>query len=188
MLETILIKSYKNPQACRHFDALKWLIAAAANKDVKRANISDAFAIIDGMYFATDGHRMHIYQPDSDELPLDYRLADGEYDVKQATKSQILLQKRDINMFPDVWRPLQYRPFNGLPDYMPSQLESYALSTFLRYVYQHIGLFNVKFLSDAFMPLVNMHFERTGDGEYAALVFGNETRVAVVMPILEAGT
>ena len=90
---------------------------AIGNDEIKNKALT-YIHIDDGIYYTCDGHRLHCFLPDYDELPTSFNLPDGEYNLITANKKQIILQSIDEPAtYPDINRFLNYRRHNGIPDY-----------------------------------------------------------------------
>ena len=185
MNSTIIITPNKMvPHLMEHFEALIWL-CKATSEDSKRPTISKTIMVKDGICYATDGHRLHVYRQCTDSLPNDVILADGRYLIAHAGSKQLIFSVRDDNSdFPDVWKILSYRPSNGIPPFV-SISERTDYSRFLYHVYRHTALFDESMLRDAYRP-GRIEFERTGRDPLSGLVFGDEDQFALVMPLKES--
>lgn len=182
MPETIIIPNEKKafPVLVRQYEGLMWLIRACAPKGDKRLYLEQTFLVQDAICFATDGHRMHVFCQEDDDLREDMLLRDGQYKIESATKKSLILTRKpdDSLAYPNPWVILKYRPYNGIPDLRP---DSY--SRFLYHVCTNVGLFDKKYLSDAFIPDMTLHFEKMGASPLSGVVFGDENQFAVVMPL-----
>jgi hypothetical protein len=176
------------PIIANHFDALVWLFKARSN-DPKRENLRH-FHIENGIYFATDGMRMHVYTPEiPEELPKrpEFFPEDGNYEVVSCTKKQIVFRTAQEDfVYPDCWRVLSYRPTNGIPTFNGSSYRDGLrdFGRFVYHVYRHQAReFNLNYLEDAFMKDCDIKFERHSNSDIGPLIMGNENRFAVVMPL-----
>lgn len=181
MSKLIMIpKTNTYPVLIEHFESLLWLIKAVS-KDEVFTGMYKTIMVKDGICYATDGHRMHVYEQ-SDNLSLDYYLQDGRYKIESVNKKQIIFSVReDDDDFPDVERVLSYRAHKGIHSFAADD-SSNNYSWFLYHVYRNATLFYEPYLKDAFM-YGNLDFERTGYNQTSGLVFGNGHQIAMVMPL-----
>jgi hypothetical protein len=168
------------PIAANHFNSLLWLVKAAS-KDETRVNIYQTIHVEQGICYCTDGHRLHLYSQDDECLPADFTIADGNYLIKSVTKKNIVLVEKDPDdLFPDVNRLLNYVPNMTLKGESYGDFSSFTFDIFSKLK----TLINIDYLRDAFMPDENVSFERpAGREDRSALLFGNETRLAMIMPL-----
>lgn len=92
-MKTIIIENYKAVSCMRnHFDTMQWVISARTKDKAKYlfeyVNVSD-----NGTIACTDSHRLHIYNPDYENIPENYKIPKGNYIVISATKQSIVLQE-----------------------------------------------------------------------------------------------
>jgi hypothetical protein len=170
-----------------YFDALEWTLRARS-KDGTRQNLR-MLNSKDGFLACTDGNRLHVYQPDYDDLPLDCVIPDGNYEVTTATKKQIILTSDGSGRdFPDYWKILDYKAHNVISpiDVYYGSEKQYCDIFFTRLVY-HINtqskkMINLDFVKDA-MVEGQLNFQTDGR-DLGPLFFGNGSRLAVLMPII----
>jgi len=189
MKRTIIIKTSKSNHAMMyHFNALAWMIKAAST-DATRENLYQTISVQDGICYATDGHRLHIYSQD-EELPVDAYLMDGLYEIKAVSKKQIILIEKDTDAdFPDVTPLLSYRHLNGIPpltwDARDDKDQNYGF--FLHHLLGRVRwAFNERYLREAYMSEETMYFEQGLRSAYYGtrpIIFGNERRLAVIQPL-----
>ena len=124
---------------------------------------------------------MHVYSQDEECLPADFYIADGNYLIKSVTKKNIVLVEKDLeDLFPDVNRILDYVPDRTLNGQFYGDFSSFTFDIFSKLK----TLVNIDYLRDAYMPDESVSFERpAGMKDCAALLFGNETRLAMIMPV-----
>ena len=114
--KTIIIEKDKTSALSWHnyFNAIHWLIRARNIQNDTRIALKMIY-VEDGFMCCTDGHRLHVYAPDYEELPAECLLSNGLYEVKTANKKQIILTWNDEGWsFPDYWKILNYRPIDNL--------------------------------------------------------------------------
>lgn len=192
MSNTIIIEGAKSclPILGHHFDSMQWVLNARS-KDTTRA--IQYLYCDDGWLVCTDGHRMHVYVPYFEELPMHLQMENGMYDVVSMTKSKIILTRiEDPNIeFPDYYRIMQYKPVNGIQPFhsdLPYRSKPYdrslVLSRFYRHVYQ-IAHFNCEYLAQALWYDDEIRMERTGRNDMSALIMAGRDKIAVIMPIKE---
>ena len=189
MSDTMIIPFNKSYPVTRdHFNSLIWLFKASAPEKDDRRQLARSFKVEDGICYATDGHRLHVYnQNTTDELPAAQHIPDGVYKIVSATKSQIIISAKDDTFFPDHNCVLRYRPvkcFDGSAIYSSDARYGGGFSSFLRVVYQ-LGAYMIDYLTDAFIPDQQVWFEKSGPGELCALIIGNDRQIAMVMPLKE---
>ena len=188
-MDVIIIEKdkFKNVLAWQeYFDALEWTLRARS-KDGTRQNLR-MLNSKDGFLACTDGNRIHVYQPDYDDLPLDCVIPDGNYEVTTATKKQIILTSDGSGRdFPDYWKILDYKAHNVISpiDVYYGSKKQYCDIFFTRLVY-HINtqskkMINLDFVKDA-MVEGQLNFQTDGR-DLGPLFFGNGSRLAVLMPI-----
>ena len=90
----IIDKGIKAAVIEKHFSQLSWLIKAIGKDEAKNKALA-YIHIADGIYYTCDGHRLHCFLPDYNELPASFNLPDGEYNLVTANKKQIILQSID---------------------------------------------------------------------------------------------
>ena len=122
-----------------------------------------------------------MYSQDDECLPADFSIPDGNYLIKSVTKKNIILVEKDPDdLFPDVNRLLDYIPDRRLNGEIYSDFSSFTFDIFSKLK----TLINIDYLRDAFMPDERVSFERpAGREDVAALLFGNEARLAMIMPL-----
>jgi hypothetical protein len=173
----IIEKDKIKTMACeKYFSQLTWLLKARAiDKDKKSLQV---MCIKNGIYYATDGHRLHCFSPDIDNLPIDFNIPDGLYKVVSITKKQIVLNVVDDIQYPDIERVLDYKRYNGIKPFKGD------FTHFIHHLYtSNPQVFNINYLKDSFIDDETLTFDRMGDGEISGLLFGNENQFAVVMPL-----
>ena len=181
MNRTMIIEYWKvMPVVANHFNSLLWLVKAAS-KDELRVNIYQTIHVEQGICYCTDGHRMHVYSQDEECLPADFYIVDGNHLIKSATKKNIVLVEKDLeDLFPDVNRILDYIPDRTLNGQFYGDFSSFTFDIFSKLK----TLVNIDYLRDAYMPDENVSFERpAGREDRSALLFGNESRLAMIMPL-----
>lgn len=184
MNDTYIIETSKHiPVIYNHFNRLQYVIRATS-KDETRRNLK-CVHIQDGIYYGTDGHRLHVYSPDCDNLPVDYIIPDGNYDVLTNNKKQIIFRLADVD-FPDIDRILSYRRHNGIDPFMASNdPKNHNFYLFTYYVItQTEQAFNLDYLRDAIFT-GELIFDRTTKekGGMSPLVIGNDSQFAMIMPL-----
>jgi hypothetical protein len=181
MNRTMIIEYWKfMPITANHFNSLLWLVKAAS-KDETRVNIYQTIHVEQGICYCTDGHRMHVYSQDEDSLPADFHIPDGNYLIKSITKKNIVLVEKDPDdLYPDVNRLLDYVPDRTLNGKIYCDFSLFTFDIFSKLN----TLVNIDYLRDAYMPDESVSFERPAGMEgLAALLFGNETKLAMIMPL-----
>ena len=183
MTTYIIDKIIKAPVIEKHFFQLSWLIKAIV-KDETRNKALTYTHIANGIYYTCDGHRLHCFLPDHDELPTSFNLPDGEYNLVTANRKQIILQSIDEPVtYPDINKILNYRHCNGIPAYFLQSTTAHDLSLLNHHIISNTGqCFNLDYIKDAAFD-GTITFDRTDTGKGSALVFGCETQFALVMPI-----
>jgi len=179
----VIDKSIKAAVIEKHFFQLSWLLKAIGKDETKNKALT-YLHIADGIYYACDGHRLHCFLPDYDELPTSFNLPDGEYNLVTANKKQIILQSIDEPVtYPNMNRSLNYRRYNEIPPYVLESTTSHGLSLLNYHIISNTGqCFNLDYIRDAVFD-GTITFERTDADNGNALVFGCETQFAMVMPI-----
>ena len=180
MPRTIIIEPTKiYPVMVRHYELLLWCLKARSRNEL-RPNLM-FMNVTDGICQCTDGYRIHLYQQDAD-VRGDYYVPDGLWEVKAATKKNIVLVEVKDMPFPDVWKVFADRPENGIPMLCcVDSKDCTGWDIFIRHLYRNQEkLFSMKYLEDSFMQDELISFEQHGRDEM--LVFGNEDRIAAIMP------
>jgi len=147
-MNIIIEQSKTIPVRYQHFNALTWLIKAAAG-DVMRHNISQIIHVNQGICYCTDGQRLHVYSQDSEELPTNDYLQDGNYRIKSATKKLIILETVDPDEF-------EYPAVDRILAYQPKVTKHYrTMAHFTNFVFTIFHdwdtMINIDYLRDAFM-------------------------------------
>jgi hypothetical protein len=179
----IIDKSIKAAVIEKHFSQLSWLIKAIGRDETKNKALA-YIHIADGIYYTCDGHRLHCFLPDYDELPASFNLPDGEYNLVTANKKQIILQSIDEPAtYPNLNVILNYRRCNGVPAYFFRSTTSHDLSLLNHHIISNTGqCYDLDYIRDAAFD-GTITFDRMGLGELDGLVFGCKNQFAVVMPI-----
>jgi hypothetical protein len=166
-----------------YFNGLEWLIRARANDETRR-NLG-MISCRDGFLCCTDGHRLHLFAPDYDQLPADCLIPDGLYEVKAHTKKQIILVLNEEGLqYPEYWRVLEYKRHNGIK---PIDIAfGKNVNTALTYYAYHIStsthkMINLDYVKDAMIE-GHVMFETDGQ-DIGPLVMGNGEQLAVLMPL-----
>jgi hypothetical protein len=178
MNKTMIIEGWKtSPVTTTHLSNLLWL-AKVASKDDSKPNIYQTIHVEQGICYCTDGHRMHVYNQDGEYLPADFFVADGNYLIRSATRKNIILVEKDTDVpYPDVNQLLNYTPDRTLTGMLYSDFSLFTFDIFSKLK----TLISIDYLHDAYMPDERVSFERPAGGN--ALLFGNESRIAMVMPL-----
>lgn len=194
-METYVIENRKTIGSIgKYFNQLEWLYRAMS-KDETRRNIS-VIHVDNGIYFATDGSRLHVVSPDIEELPNtpEYNLPDGDYKFLQINKKQIILQKEDDIIYPDVWSILAYKPRNGIRPMIIARLDKkdYRKANLNRLIFHIISktynMFDINLIDDAMFE-GEIHFEQYSKNygcqnpDMSPIIMGNCDQFAVVMPL-----
>ena len=179
----IIDKSIKAAVIEKHFSRLSWLIKAIGRDETKNKALAYVH-IADGIYYTCDGHRLHCFLPDYDELPASFNLPDGEYNLVTANRKQIILQSVDEPAeYPNMNRFLNYRRYNGIDPYYLKSASSPDLSLFNYHITSNTGqCFNLDYIRDAVFE-GKIIFDRPDIGKESAIVFGCEDQFAMVMPM-----
>jgi hypothetical protein len=169
-----------------YFSGLEWVIKARS-KDDTRPNIQ-TLCSKDGFLCCTDGSRLHLFEPDNENLPPAFIIPDGLWEVQTATTKQIILVKSNLHLedYPDFWRVLSYRAHNGISPLVISygrDKKHIASLTILAY---HISVSTHKmirydFIQDALFE-GRLTFQTDGN-DLGPLFFGNERQLAVLCPL-----
>lgn len=173
-----------------HFSSLSWLIRAKSKEDLRLA--LTMIHVKDGIYFATDMHRLHVYCPNTEELPVNYILPDGNYEVITNNKNQIIFRAvpEGVCTYPDIWKILSYRPQNGIKPIKihfgykrDKDKEIVQLTKLAKHIYSNSDkTFRLDYLKDAIFE-GTIRFEKDAQGgEFRPIVFGNDEKIAVIMP------
>jgi DNA polymerase III sliding clamp (beta) subunit (PCNA family) len=171
-MEKLVIE--KNGKKDVDFDRIKWALRAVSTDDARPeiCGINVSYGVI----CATNGHRMHLATTDR-EIP------DGTYTVKSATKKLIVLEKNEYQ-YPDYERCIPKVHSEYRKDvYTNGNRENYDMSTFLATVYMSGQLFNVDYLTDAYMDDARIIIDIPEGKRPAVFVDGRTERLALVMPM-----
>lgn len=179
----VIDKIIKTAVIEKHFLQLSWLLKAIGKDETKNKALTYVY-IADGIYYSCDGHRLHCYLPDYDQLPVSFNLPDGEYNLVTANRKQIILQSVDKPAtYPDMNKFLNYRRNNGIDPYYLKSTSSPDLSLFNYHIVSSTGqCFNLDYIRDAAFE-GKIIFDRTCIGKESAIVFGSEDQFAMVMPM-----
>jgi hypothetical protein len=167
----------------QHFESLKYIIKAKSVDDTRK-NIM-CIHVEDGIYYGTDGCRLHVYSPEYDELPVRYLIPDGDYEVLTNNAKHIILRSVDVT-YPDVWRVLNYRRYNGIDKFVA--VNDKKRNNYDVFVYHLLTgtkqCFNLGNIKDA-MFTGEITFDRTKEDKnwMHPIVFGNEKQFAMIMPL-----
>jgi hypothetical protein len=169
-METILIEKSGNNDT--DFDNITWVLKARS-KDKHKVNLAGVF-IDGGLLVCTDGHRLHCYMTTRE-------LASGNYDVKSATKKQIILQKNDYQ-FPQYEKVFPKNMAFCQPFYCNGQK-----FRFLHVVYKNYTIdnetFNDDFLNDVYMENSEVMIAKEINLSFSPLIiFDGDYKAALIMP------
>lgn len=187
-MNTVIIEKdrFKNmPGWDAYFSGVEWTIKAR-HTDVLRKPLT-LLSAQDGFLCCTDGHRLHLFMPDYDELPADCLLPDDLWEIKSSTKKQIILVTNDEGLdFPDYWRILDYKPHNGIEPMSIHINKNNDFTAGLTRLSYHINTRTGKMISLDYMKDAlfegDINFETDGR-DTGLLAMGNGSQLAILMPL-----
>jgi hypothetical protein len=169
-METILIE--KNGNNDRDFDNIMWTLKARSN-DKTRTSISGVF-VDGGMMVCTDGHRLHCCLTNRE-------LKNGNYDVKSATKKQIILTENDYQ-FPDYQRVFPKNTSFSQPFHCNGKKFRFLHEVYKNYTADNES-FDDDFLNDSYMENSEVMISKEMNRVFSPMViYDGESKAALVMP------
>ncbi len=172
----------------KHFESVSWCGKATAPANDIRETLR-SLCVRDGFVCGTDGRRLHIYRQPEDNVPVDMVLTDGLWTIKTKTKKQLILEKsgKPLDEYPNVWGVFSPQPeflgnFRSNSRSLKDQMDAFDEFVFTL-IHTCDRVYPLAHLRDAFLSdtilSVEMH------GKQQMLVFGNDERIACVMPFVQ---